>query len=252
MKKEAAKNMRSPNELVASSILKDINLKLINFFGQPKKDKLSNPLDILIATILSQNTNDKNSFQAYFNLKNNFNNWEELGSEKLSKIIKLIRIAGLGNQKARVIKNLIKRLKQENGHASLDKLRLLDEQEAIKYLTSFKGVGLKTAACVLLFSLNRNVCPVDTHIHRILNRLGIVNQKDRNKTFYDLHEILPNGIAYELHTNLILLGRSICTSNKPKCNECPLIDLCNYKKKNLNSNKNQKNPINSFLLLDNI
>lgn len=251
MKKRAAKINLTKNDLAASFILKEINNRLKKFLKLPKRTKRADPLDILIATILSQNTSDLNSFKAYLNLQSYFKSWGNIENAKLSHLTKLISVAGLGNKKARVIKDLIKRLKQEHGSVSLKKIQTLNDEDALKYLTSFKGVGLKTAACVLLFSFNRDICPVDTHVHRILNRVGVIKQKDTNKTFYELNRIIPHGLAYELHTHLILFGRFICLSKKPKCNNCPLLDICKYDKKNMNSENYQNNRLNDFLLLAN-
>jgi len=113
-----------------------------------------------------------------------------------------------------------------------------------------KGVGLKTASCVLLFALDKNVCPVDTHVHRTINRIGIVNEKTPDKTFNALNKILPDGIAHSFHTNLIRLGREICKPKKPVCSVCPLIKNCQYSDKNFEANTKLSNK--SFMLLDNV
>jgi endonuclease-3 len=176
-------------------------------------------------------------------------------SADIKSIEQEIRIAGLGNQKAKAIKNFLKRLKAESKSLDLKFLKNYTNEDAIEYLTSFNGVGLKTAACVLLFGLQKNVCPVDTHVHRILNRLGIVKTKDRDKTFFELHKHLPDDIAHQFHTNLIKLGRTICLSQNPKCFECPLKNLCKYENKNLTKNSmksNTKNDKKDFMLLDSV
>lgn len=231
-------------------LLKKINKILINQFGIPKRQNpLPKPLDTLIATILSQNTNDNNSYKAYKNLKNSVKSWEELKNVKKAAIERLIRIGGLAKQKSSAIKNLITEL-SKNGDFNLDYIKNIDNNLAIKQLISFKGVGVKTASCVLLFSLDRNICPVDTHVHRILNRIGIVKEKTPDKTFYAINENLPQGIAHSLHTNLILLGREICKPFKPNCSACPLIKICDYPTKNLTIINPKKR--NTFLLLDNV
>jgi len=231
-------------------LLKKINRLLIKQFGIPKRQNpLPKPIDTLIATILSQNTNDNNSYRAYIQLKNYVKKWEELKNVKRSTIEKLIRIGGLAKQKSAAIKNLISQLSISND-LELNLVNKLNNEEAIDYLTKFDGVGVKTASCVLLFSLDRNVCPVDTHVHRILNRIGIVNEKTPDKTFFTLNEILPDGIAHSLHTNIIRLGREICKPTKPNCSICSIKKICQY------SDKNFDNKINSiqksFMLLDNV
>ncbi|MFA3783170.1 endonuclease III [Melioribacteraceae bacterium 4301-Me] len=234
-----------------SAKINKINKLLINKFGLPKRAATPpEPVDLLIATILSQNTNDNNSYRAFQNLKNKFPQWIDLLKVKRTVIEKLIRVAGLGEQKSFAIKNLISNLYKENGKITLDYLADYTNKDAIDNLIRFKGVGVKTASCVLLFSMNRNVCPVDTHVHRTLNRLGIVSATNPDKTFYLLNEKLPEGIAHSLHTNLIRLGREICKPKNPSCGVCPLNSICIYKLKNINNKKENKK--RDFMLLDNV
>ena len=228
-----------------------INKLLINHFGIPKKnEKPPDPLEMIIATILSQNTNDKNSYQAYKNLKNKFKSYEELADAKRASIEKEIKIAGLGKQKSEAIKNLLTDLKEKRKNLSLDFVIDMNNNEAVKELSSYKGVGVKTASCVLLFSLERDVCPVDTHVHRTLNRIGLVKTSSPDKTFFQINTKFPKGIAHSFHTNLIRLGREICKPKNPSCVNCPLLNMCSYEEKNMNKPKDQKS--NSFMLLDNI
>ncbi len=248
----AVEKRNNYTDSTAILILK-INQILLDYFGKPKRKLNSDPLDILIATILSQNTNDLNSHKAFLNLKNKFSDYEKIISTPLSKIEKEIKIAGLGKQKAKAIKSFLKNLKSEKGKLDLKFLERLGTIEALKYLSNFNGVGLKTAACVLLFGLKKNVCPVDTHVHRVLNRVGVVNTNSRDKTFYEIYKSLPDGIAHEFHTNLIKLGRTFCLSKNPRCFECPLKKMCKYEHKNLESTRAMKSKNNNnkdFLLLD--
>ncbi len=242
--------IRQENINITKKIAK-INRILIKYFGIPEKNKkLPDPVDLLIATILSQNTNDKNSYKAFKNLKDNFKNWDQLEALPASKIEKYIKIAGLGRQKSKAIKGFLKQLKKERGRISLDYLGKKGSFEVIEDLTGYNGIGVKTASCVLLFSMDRNICPVDTHVHRTTNRIGLVDTKTPDKTFAVLNENLPEGIAHQFHTNLIRLGREICRSAKPLCADCPLINLCDYTGKNLNPANKQST--NSFMLLDNV
>jgi endonuclease III len=227
-----------------------VNKKLIQRFGIPERRKNSDPVDMLIATILSQNTNDKNSYRAFRNLKDKFDNWDEVAGQSRIKIEKQIKIAGLGKQKSGAIKNFLSSVRKEKGKVSLNYLKYLPDDEILKELTKYDGVGVKTASCVLLFSLKRNICPVDTHVHRTLNRIGIVNTKTPDKTFLEIKDKIPKGIAHSFHTNLIRLGREICKPAKPNCSACPLLKVCNYDNKNLNNLIKSKE--NSFMLLDNV
>jgi endonuclease III len=228
-----------------------INKLLVKKYGIPARSKNPpNPVDLLIATILSQNTNDRNSYKAFNNLKNNFKNWEDIAKLPRVTIEKYIKVAGLGKQKSNAIKNFLTSIVKKEGKISLTNLNNLTNDEALSELTRYDGVGTKTASCVLLFSLRRNVCPVDTHVHRTTNRIGLVNTKTPDKTFELINEKMPDNIAHSFHTNLIRLGREICKPSNPNCSICPLLKVCKYKDKNLKSNSSYKE--NNFLLLDSI
>jgi endonuclease III len=228
-----------------------INSLLIGYFGVPQKaEKNPTPLDTIIGTILSQNTNDKNSYQAYRNLKDNFKDWDELAELKAVQIEKLIKVAGLGKQKSKAIYELLQSLKKKEKKVSLDQIKTKNDEEILNELTSYNGVGVKTASCVLLFSLGRNVCPVDTHVHRTLNRIGLVKTSTPEKTFYEILNNIPENAAHSFHTNLIRLGREICKPVNPNCLLCPLLKLCKFDHKSLTT-KN-KNKTISFMLLDNL
>ena len=231
--------------------IKTINDLLVKHFGIPYRPKrLPNPIDTLIATILSQNTNDKNSYQAYLNLKNKFKSWEELADAPRNKIEQTIRVAGLGKQKSTSIKKFLTTLKKKNNKLNLRYIKKMNDRDILNELTSINGIGVKTASCVLLFSLDRNICPVDTHVHRTLNRIGLVKTKTPDKTFEKINGKLPEGIAHQFHTNLIKLGREICKPAKPLCSICPLLKDCIFKQKNLDKVNNVGSQ--GFLLLDSI
>ena len=231
--------------------IKKIDQLLVRHFGIPYRPKrLPNPIDALIATILSQNTNDKNSYQAYKNLKKKYKSWQELADAPRNKIEQTIKVAGLGKQKSAAIKNFLVTLKKNNGSLNLQYIKKMSDKEILNELTSIKGIGVKTASCVLLFSLDRNVCPVDTHVHRTLNRISLVKTKTPDKTFEKINGKLPEGIAHQFHTNLIKLGREICKPAKPLCTLCPLLKICKFEKKNY-QNVDKKSS-NGFLLLDSI
>jgi endonuclease-3 len=232
-------------------VIKEINRVLIDYFGIPhRQKKLPNPIDILIGTILSQNTNDKNSYAAFLNLKNHISSWEDILKMKQSQLEDLIRVAGLGKQKSKTIISLLKNLKKDFGKISLSHLRKISNEQILSELTSHKGIGVKTASCVLLFSLNKNVCPVDTHVHRILNRIGLVNTSSPDKTFTLINGNIPEKAAHSFHTNLLRLGREYCLPSNPRCAVCPVEHLCNYCDKKFDSNKSVKK--NNFFLLDSI
>lgn len=227
------------------------NELLVKKFGIPKRPrKLPDTVDMLIATILSQNTNDNNSSKAFDNLKSRFSTWEDVVNARRSSIEKEIKVAGLGLQKSTVIKNVLVELLNKRNKIALDHLKNIDNDSAINELKNFKGVGVKTASCVLLFALDKNICPVDTHVHRTVNRIGIVKGSTPDKTFFNLNEDFPPKIAHQFHTNLIRLGREICKSRNPSCGICPLKNICSFESKELQNVKFSSEK--SFMLLDNV
>ena len=231
--------------------IEKINYLLIDYFGVPQKAKKNpTPLDAIIGTILSQNTNDKNSYQAYRNLKDSFSDWDKLAELKALQIEKHIEVAGLGKQKSKAIYELLQSLKKKEKSVSLDHIKTKNDTEILEELTSYNGVGVKTASCVLLFSLGRNVCPVDTHVHRTLNRIGLVETNTPEKTFYEILNKVPDKTAHSFHTNLIRLGREICKPANPNCSVCPLLKVCKFDHKSLTTKI--KNKTISFMLLDNL
>jgi endonuclease III len=231
--------------------IKTVNNKLKEFYGIPQRPQIPpDPVDMLIATILSQNTNDRNSYKAYLALKEAFPDWIKAAETSAEVIEGYIKIAGLGKQKSKAIKNFLHTLLEEKGEISLNYLENMEDNEALLELTRFPGVGVKTASCVLQFALRRNICPVDTHVHRTVNRIGITKTSSPDKTFLKLLDIMPDNIAHEFHTNLIRLGREICKPAKPFCAICPIKKNCLYPHKNLSETKEYKE--NSFMLLDSI
>jgi endonuclease-3 len=234
-----------------SQKLTEINKLLIEYFGVPPRNESgSDPVDMIIATILSQNTNDRNSFKAFQQVKAFSGDWNKIAALKEDKLEELIRPAGLTKQKGKAIKNVLTSLKKRHGKISLDYIKEMPNEAAISDLTKFDGVGVKTASCVLLFSLGRNVCPVDVHVHRTVNRILAVKTSSPDKTFVLINRHLPEGIAHSLHTNLIRLGRGICRPAVPNCGACPLLNICLYENKNLSAKAGIKK--NDFMLLDNV
>jgi len=185
------------------------------------------PLDTLILTLLSQATNDGNASRAYAELRKRFPRWEDVLRADVDEIEDAIRVGGLGKSKARRIKEILERLENERGELSLDFLKGLSVREVMDYLTSFKGVGCKTAACVALFALGLDAFPVDTHILRVARRLGLVDPKaTAEKAQETLSTGAPPGTNLELHLLLIDHGRRVCRARRPRCGVCPLQAVC--------------------------
>lgn len=218
----------------ASQILEEkpfnyIVQNLENTFGVPKIPPKSDPLSMLINIILSQATSDVNSHRTFENLKERFKNWKEVSEASEAEIAKTIKLGGLANQKAKVIKNLLAQIKEAHGSLSLKFVEKMNDEEARNYLEEFRGIGPKTVACTLLFACHKEVFPLDTHIFRILKRMGVLPEKISDLKAHKLLDLLaPKGKFYSLHVNLIRLGRKICKPKDPLCDECPLVEYCDY------------------------
>lgn len=231
--------------------LAQVNNLLIQYFGIPyKNENKVSPLSVLIGTVLSQNTNDKNSFIAYQNLRAKIKDWSELTTISEEELNQLIKPAGLTRQKSAAIQNIIQLVYvQKKLPINSKRFYSKTDEEILKLLTELPGVGVKTAACVLLFALNRNICPVDTHVHRILNRIGIIETNTPEKSFWAIQPFLPEQ-AHALHTNLIRLGRSFCKPNQYYCTGCPIEKICKFPQKNFTDVVTFVH--NDFMLLDSL
>jgi endonuclease III len=213
--------------------IREVDRLLAGVYGDRRWRRHAEPIDELIATVLSQHTNDNNRDRAFEQLKKRFPSWEQVLRAPVRSIASAIKPAGLSNQKAPRIKAILQRIAEANdGNLSLEFLKEMPTGEALEWLKKLPGVGPKTAACVLLFSFGKPVFPVDTHIFRISKRLGWLDEKvTEAKANELLDQIVPNEIKYRLHLNMIAHGRQICRPQKPKCQECVLRNLCEYFRK---------------------
>lgn len=202
---------------------------LLEHYGYPEwRDPLP-PVDELVSTILSQNTNDQNRDRAFAALRRRFSTWEEVRDAESGEVIEAIRPAGLANQKGPRIQEVLRQITELRGSLNLDFLSEIPLEEAKAWLMQFKGVGPKTAAIVLQFSLSRPAFPVDTHIFRVSGRLGLRPERmTADQAHEHLSRLLPPESYYAAHLNLIRLGREICQARQPKCPQCPLQELCSY------------------------
>ena len=206
-----------------SKILKALEKR----FGNPSWGGPSDPLDSLIKTILSQNTNDRNRDRAYEQLQKQFPTWDKVLTAKTEKVAEAIRVGGLENQKSARIKAVLVWLSKKYGTLTLDPICDMDFEQALETFGHLKGIGVKTLAVVLMSSCGKDVFPVDTHVHRVCRRLSLVPQNSTaEKTFYLMRDRVPQGKSYSLHMNMITLGREICHPRKPQCEECPVMTFC--------------------------
>jgi endonuclease-3 len=194
---------------------------------RPVHARRTDPLDSLIATVLSQNTTDVNSGPAFDRLKGRFPNWEAVARARPSQIAAPIRSGGLADIKAARIKRILQQIARDRGRLDLWFLDKLTLAQARDYLTSLSGVGPKTAACVLLFALGRPAFPVDTHVLRVSKRLGLIPQSTTMERAHDIYaELLQPKQMLPLHLGLVRHGREVCKAQGPRCYACSLAELC--------------------------
>ncbi len=223
-----------PDLLGPSRANERVNVKRITHllerrYGVPRRERTRDPLDTLIQTILSQNTNDRNRDRAYQALKIRFPRWEDILRSDVRSLIQAIRPGGLAEQKANRIREILRWIKEHYGGLSLLVLKGMDSEAIKEIFGNLKGVGPKTVHCLLLFGLGREAFPVDTHILRVGKRLGFIPAKmSAEKSHVWMAPLVPRGKSHSLHINLIRLGRSFCRANNPRCSDCFLKKECLY------------------------
>jgi len=219
---------------VQSSDLKQLTVKVKKIshllekrYGIPRKTKPADPLDTLIQTILSQNTNDQNRDQAYQRLKARFPQWEDVLKARAAAVIQAIRPGGLAEQRTKRIFDILRWIKEQEGKLSLLFLKEMHSEEIKKTLGGLKGIGPKTVHCLLLFGMGREAFPVDTHVLRVGKRLGFIPERiNAEKAHRWMAPLVPKGKSLSLHLNLIRFGRSVCKAKNPECANCFLADEC--------------------------
>jgi len=199
-------------------------------YGVPSKKKKDDPIEVLIQTILSQNTNDRNRDRAYQRLKTHFPHWEDVLRARTQTVIQAIRPGGLAEQKARRIREILHWIKEQEGKLNLSFLRKMNSDEIKKIIGDLKGVGPKTVHCLLLFGMGREAFPVDTHVLRVGKRLGFIPERmNAEKAHEWMAPLIPRNKSLSLHLNLIRFGREICRAKNPQCEICFLSKECLHK-----------------------
>ena len=197
--------------------------------GVPEPRRPEPPLDALIHTILSQNTNDRNSGRAYESLRTRFPRWEDVLHADPAQIADAIRVGGLAAQKSVRIRDLLAWVKERYGELNLDIVCDMEIEEVFDTLCALPGIGPKTVSVTLLFACGKDVFPVDTHIHRVTRRLGLIPSNcSADKAHILMAELVPPGKSYSFHLNLIRFGREICHARTHECDRCPLPEYCPY------------------------
>ena len=227
--KHNTEKLAGPSRRVLARRAARVHAALLKLYGQPVWRNPLPAVDELVSTILSQNTNDINRDRAFEGLRARFPAWEAVRDAPEAAVIDAIRPAGLANQKGPRIQGVLRAITQERGALDLEFLRQMPVDEARAWLTQFKGVGPKTAAIVLLFSLGRPAFPVDTHVHRVTGRLGLRPDKlsaDDSHAYFE--DLLPPETYYAAHLNLIRHGREVCHALRPECGRCALQAMCAF------------------------
>jgi endonuclease-3 len=211
----------------STQFFKQIRRRLERSYGPRPWRRWGKGVDILVGTILSQNTSDTNSNAGYRILRRTFRSWNLVANAPVDQVERSIRISGLSRIKAPRIQSILRQIRAERGRIDLEFLADWTPHKALDYLLKFKGVGPKTANCVLLFAFGMPVFPVDTHIHRIARRMGLIPGR---ASADEAHELLLGQIApedrYALHVLLIAHGRKVCKAATPRCEGCSLRDRC--------------------------
>jgi endonuclease-3 len=210
--------------------LKRATAILDDHYGRPVLSPRYPPVDELVFTVLSQNTADVNTERTFASLKARFPDWAAVREASPEEIEEAIALGGLAHTKAPRIKRILEAISERTGAPDLGELGGMDDEEAQAYLVALPGVGPKTAACVLLFALQRPVMPVDTHVHRVARRLGIIGEKVTAEQAHPLLTELAGpddaGQVYAVHVGFVRHGRRICHARRPECGACPLAPMC--------------------------
>ena len=196
-------------------------------YGPLEPPRRTDPLEELILTVQSQHTSDLNAERAFTALRAAFPTWDDVVRAKPESVADVIRSGGLANTKAVRIQRILREIREREGRYDLSSLSRRSDDEVREYLTTLPGVGPKTAAVVMSFSLGRATIAVDTHVHRVSGRLGLIPPKtSADKAHVILEALVPPELRTSMHVGLISLGREICKAGRPQCEECPLVDLC--------------------------
>lgn len=220
--------------LTPAEKVEKVHSALMHVYGPLEWKPGIDPLSELVLTILSQNTSDNNRDMAYFSMRKRFPTWEEVRDAPTHELAESIKSGGLSNIKAPRIQQVLRQIGDErDGDLNLDFIGNMSVEDAKGYLARFKGVGPKTAACVLMFACGMPVMPVDTHVHRVSGRLGLIGPRTTaDQAHIDLEEIVPPEKRYSFHIYVIWHGRQVCKAQRPLCELCAITPYCEYYARN--------------------
>lgn len=197
-------------------------------YGTPRLGNPRDPIDDLIYIIITNKTSPKTAQRIFSTLKKEFRGWNEILEKHYTKLRVILKPAGLSHIKSQQIRASLQKIKQDFGSLKLMELKQKKPDDIEKYLTSLPGVSEKVAKCVMLYTLDINVLPVDSHVHRVSSRLGWTNSKRADQSHQELEALVPSQRRYAFHVDCILHGRQICRPKNPSCNICVINRDCNY------------------------
>ncbi len=207
--------------------IEEIERRLRHEYGQPRHHNPHDPLEDLIFILLSRMTQEVKYVRTYEALRATYASWDLVRDAPRNELVMLLRDSGLAETKARHIRGILKELGCREGALTLNRLKNLDDEQVLLYLTSLPGVGIKTAKCVMLYAFERDVLPVDAHVWRIARRLGIATgETPTGRAVSELENRVPSGFRGSLHVTMVAHGRMVCTAQRPRCSQCVLSDLC--------------------------
>lgn len=213
----------------AAEILRWASRALKLRYRSPRHYNKEDPLDELVFILLSAKTTERSYLRTYESLRQRFTDWFDVLGSPIGTVARTIHKGGLSVKKERQLRSLLTEIESRIGRENFAKIRNRPTPEAARLLAGLPGVGLKSARCVLMYSLGREVFPVDTHCRRVMARLGVIRFERLTDSVQDkIQEMVPRSIRYDLHVNLVAHGRAVCTSRKPRCAECILKSRCAY------------------------
>jgi endonuclease III len=212
--------------------LRLVSRTLAQRYGSPRHHNKDNPVDELVFILLSSKTSERSYLRTYRSLRKTFPGWWGILDTRPGAVASVIKLGGLSRKKEGQLRALLSEIRSRSPTGGLTDLSHMKNEEAERVLTSLSGIGLKSARCVLMYSFNRAVFPVDTHCRRILSRMGFIEfRRLTDKVQDEIQSAIPEDIRHDLHVNLVAHGREICTPSSPKCGHCPISRYCLYYRK---------------------
>ena len=214
-----------------AKVAKRVTTKLRERYGTPDLGNYDDPVDELFFILLSLRTTEPSYERVFVRFKEWASDWNTLLGKTVTQVADVIGDAGLGRQKAKHVIKIVNRLQAEFGRVTLKPIEARSDVDVLEFLTALPGVGVKTAKCVMLFSMGRQVLPVDAHVARVAKRIGLVDTSASGRHTHEVLEaVVPRGSRFDFHVNVVAHGRTVCRARNPKCGECPIKRTCAHRK----------------------